>query len=453
MIVKRLLLIGLVAGAGAGTVAAVAIPQTTTSPATTTATAAAPPVTPSAVAVRRVGASRGNPRGSGYLRLRPTGRVRVAVTVADPRGGPAWAVRQFLAERIAPTGPDGRGGPQVVGHNRCVQLGRLDRGRFGWLTADGTFRPVAASVMTAAPTQCLSRRPDLAGHPFADVITTITEPRRAAAEPVQTIVYGLSGSAARGHRLTVGSAEAAIDHGAAGAMLAVLPAATHSATLRLSVRYPRRGSVTILPHGEPGGPLPARLANRIQRPVRSAASLLAAQAPDPDGGLPYGMTATAASDGAFCTSWGGRVVGDRVGGVDYDLDIMRENGGSRSGTCPATRAALRGQRLPDGRSLPPFQLGSSFGGGLGAEPGEDPRAGRIARRSAPGLVVYSGTADADVRYLTFATPSDVRTIAPSGPAHAFLIVYAGSFPTGATVVTTTFDDGHMRRDEMPNFGP
>jgi len=41
--------------------------------------------------------------------------------------------------------------------------------------------------------------------------------------------------------------------------------------------------------------------------------------------------------------------------------------------------------------------------------------------------------------------------APS-PAHAFLILYAGGFPTGDTVLTTTFDDGRTRRDVLPNFG-
>ena len=162
------------------------------------------------------------------------------------------------------------------------------------------------------------------------------------------------------------------------------------------------------------------------------------------------MTATPTTEGAFCTSWGGRVVGDRVGGVDYDLDILREDGGGRSGAAPrrvprsatsTLRTAAAGRRRP----------GSSFGGGLGAEPGEDPRAGRVARRSPAGLIVYSGTADPDVRYLTFATPSDVRTLAPSGPAHAFLIVYAGGFPTGDTIVTTTFNDGRTRRDTLANI--
>ncbi len=62
------------------------------------------------------------------------------------------------------------------------------------------------------------------------------------------------------------------------------------------------------------------------------------------------------------------------------------------------------------------------------------------------------TADPNVRYLTFSTPSDVRAIAPNDPAHVGLIVYAGGFPTGQTIVTTTFGDGWTRRDELPNFG-
>jgi len=51
-------------------------------------------------------------------------------------------------------------------------------------------------------------------------------------------------------------------------------------------------------------------------------------------------------------SQGGRVVGDRVGDVDYALDILRVHGGGRSSNCPPTRAAMRGQRRPDGRPFP-----------------------------------------------------------------------------------------------------
>lgn len=444
---KLLMLGGLAIGIGGGAIAAAAIPQTTRSGARA---APAPAVAPAAVGVRRVAAPRRVPRNLGYARLRPTGPVRVAAMIADPRGGPAFAVRQFLAERLAPTWPDARGGAGVIGRNRCVQLGRMHRGRFGWLTADGTFRPVAVSF-AGAPTQCLSRRPDLGGRPMGEIVTTITDPRAPAAEPVQTIVYALAGPAARDAELTVAGRRAPIRRGAGGAMLAVLPATTRSATLALTVRYPGRGTVRVLPPREPRG-LPARFAQLSQRALPGIAPLLAAQAPDPDGGLPFGMTATPTREGGYCTRTGGRVVGDRVGGVDYDLDLMREDGGAGSSACPPTRAALRRQRRPDGRSMPPFRMGSSYGGGLGGELGEDPGLGRIARRSPPGRIVYSGTADADVRYLTFATPSDVRTIAPSGPAHAFIIVYAGSFPTGDTVITTTFRDGRTRTDTLPNMG-
>lgn len=446
---KRLLTCGLIAGVCAGAIVAVAIPQTTTT--SVPSQAAAPAVAASAIGVRRVAAARRIPRVGGYVRLRAVGPVRVAATVPDPRGGPPWAVRQFLGERIAPPDPDGRRGGHVIGRNRCIQLGRVHHGRFGWLTSDGTFRPIAVAFV-GAPTQCMSRRPDLAGNPYGDVITTITDPRRSAAEPVQTIVFALAGSAARDVRFTVAGRPAALARGAAGALLAVLPGDTRRADLRLTVRYPQRGARTIIPAAGPGSRLPARFTKRMERPLPGARPELTAQAPDPDGGLPFGMTATKATGGGFCVNTGGRVVGDRVGGVDYALDIVRVDGGSGSYGCRPTRAAMRGQRLPDGRTPPPYSLGASFGGTAGLEPGEDPRTGRIARRSPPGRVIYSGTAEANVRTLTFATPSDVRTIAPSGPAHAFLVVYPGGFPTGDTVITTTFADGRTRRDVLPNFG-
>ena len=445
--VKQLLGCGLVAGVCAGAIAAVAIPQTT---APSPPQAAAPSVPPAAVGVRRVAAARQTPREGGYVRVRAVGPVRIAVTAPDPRGGPPWAVRQFLAERLTPDDPDGTGGGRVIGRNRCVQLGRVHRGRFGWLTADGTFRPVAVGYL-GAPTECLSRRPDLGGKPWGEIVTTITDPRRPAAEPVQTAVFALAGTAARDLRLTVAGRPAEVTRGAAGTLLAVLPGDTRRSDLRLTARYTRRGVVPIIPKPRSESPLPPRFANRIGRPAPGAQEVLSAQAPDPDGGLPYGLAATKARGGGFCLNQGGRVVGDRVGHVDYALHILRVYGGGAS-NCPPTRAALRGQRLPDGRSFPPYRMSSSFGGNVGAEPGEDPRTGRVARRSPPGRVVFSGTAEPNVRSLTFATPSDVRTIAPGGPAHAFMIVYAGGFPTGPTVITTTFDDGRTRRDELPNFG-
>jgi hypothetical protein len=55
-----------------------------------------------------------------------------------------------------------------------------------------------------------------------------------------------------------------------------------------------------------------------------------------------------------------------------------------------------------------------------------------------------GSARADVRSITIATPRDVRTLVPSSPAHAFIAVYDGSFPTGKIVTTAHFADGSSR---------
>lgn len=46
--------------------------------------------------------------------------------------------------------------------------------------------------------------------------------------------------------------------------------------------------------------------------------------------------------------------------------------------------------------------------------------------------------------MTIATPRDVRTIIPSARAHAFIVAYDGSFPTGVIVMTSTFKDGTTR---------
>lgn len=64
-------------------------------------------------------------------------------------------------------------------------------------------------------------------------------------------------------------------------------------------------------------------------------------------------------------------------------------------------------------------------------------------------MTIAGTADPDVASLTFASPSDVRTIVPAGPAHAFIIVYGGGFPTGELRIVTHFRDGHTRTDKVP----
>jgi hypothetical protein len=67
---------------------------------------------------------------------------------------------------------------------------------------------------------------------------------------------------------------------------------------------------------------------------------------------------------------------------------------------------------------------------------------RSARRTQTERIIFSGTVDPGVKYVTIATPRDVRTLVPSSQAHALLIAYDGDFPTGDIVMTSTFQDGH-----------
>jgi hypothetical protein len=430
MMLRRTLAAAVLLGLLAGALIAALVPDTR--PATSAAAGAPDPgVAPATATVRRVAAPRAKPRGLGYVRLRATGPVTVEARVRDPRGGPDWAVRSFLAQRLARTGTDGTPGVHVIGRNRCFQLGRLHDGRFGWLTADGTFRP-ATIDLTGVPTRCGSRRPDLGDSAFAELRFTSTDPDRPAAEVLGAVLWGATGAAATA-TVRVAGRPVRPAAGPHGGLLAAVDPAVRVRDVTVTDTAPGRPDRRLLPRQSVG-------------PFRAgSAYALAAEAPDPDGGLPYAVLVSAGRDGT-CTMTGPRVVGDRAGSVDYALDTFTEDlaGG---GTCAGPPAARR-RRMPDGRMPPPWTLGSS-GSSPVREPGADPAAGRIARRTAPGRVILAGAADADVASLTIASPADVRTVVPAGPRHGFIVVYGGEFATGTFAITTTYKNGRRRRDSVP----
>jgi hypothetical protein len=76
----------------------------------------------------------------------------------------------------------------------------------------------------------------------------------------------------------------------------------------------------------------------------------------------------------------------------------------------------------------------------------------VQRRTLPGQTIITGTADADVVSVTLVTPRDVRTLRPSGPKHAFIVVYDGVFFRGALTATVELRDGHTVTEQVPN-GP
>jgi hypothetical protein len=116
-------------------------------------------------------------------------RPRVTVIAPDPAGGPEWAVKAFDAERISLTRRARTlAGGRIVGRNRCVQLGRIKDGAFGWVYGDGRFR----RTRTAAEyrlIQCTSRkRPQLTAK--LESVLTIADP--AAPAISGSVVWGIT---------------------------------------------------------------------------------------------------------------------------------------------------------------------------------------------------------------------------------------------------------------------
>ncbi|HWI73127.1 MAG TPA: hypothetical protein VNT55_14325 [Baekduia sp.] len=440
MTLRPVALLGVILGLLVGIVAAIVIPQTR---ADDTATrTAAPPIDPGSNTVVRVAkALRQSPDS---VDLRATGPVRIEARAADPLGGPEWAVRVFEAERVVRPGQRRHGVDPVIGHNLCAQLGRLHDGVFGWLEADGTFRPTPVGTPGGGSTSlCASRRPDLGRDPWLLTLSPMTEPNAPAARVKSTIAWGLAGTGARNVALKLAGRAVTPPATPHHAFLVAAGPELDQHQIMGTITY--AGGAAVRVPVRRGGPAfmgvdPDATSGRAPR--------LAARAPDPNGGLPFAMIAEPTADGGWCSSSGGRIVGDRVGGVDYARDILTEvrfsSGGGCSGGGAQLKAAFRDH---------PVLMGWGGGGGdLAEEGGDTGGTGRIARRTQRGLTTFTGQAAPGVVSVTLETPRDVRTLIPSGPNHSIMAVYDGGFPTGALKITARFKDGHVQTDELPYLG-
>jgi hypothetical protein len=421
MSVRRQLLAGLAIGVLGGLIAAIAIPRTHAVGHATSAPQLGPP------GVLRTAPARHHPGGEAFIELRLRGRPRIEARAHDPRGGPDWAVRVFRADRVVPPEARRPGVDPVIGHNLCAQLGRIYRGRFGWLDATGTFRRVAIDFR-GAPSTCGSRRPNLAGEPYFDVVIPITDPLRSEAHAKQLVAWGLAGSDATSISLRLGSADVRPPRSVHGAFLAIGPAQLRGTHVTGVITY-RGGHRLRVPQRSPG-----------RFGFSRAQMVLSGRAPDPNGGLPYALLSS-----RTCVATGSRILDEnRFGDVNYELGTFQELQRVGGGYC--------GRLAPDDpKLLRRFPVILGYGGGLG-EPGSDPQAGRIARRTQPGTTIVTGRAAPDVIAVTLETPRDVRTLVPGGPAHAIIAVYDGTFPTGTTKVIARFKDGHTKTQPLGGFG-
>jgi hypothetical protein len=383
--------------------------------------------------------ARPEPTDLGVLRLRATAPPRIEASAPDTRGGPRWVVRTFQARRFV--APRGGGALQQIGRPEvCAQLGRELDGRFGWIDATNTWRPVGVTYF-GAPISCKRRRAD----PTLQIATPISDPSRGSAEPLNAVVWGFAGAPAR-VALTVDGRARPVIPTPRGVVLDVLPPGSrrHVARAGFRTRDGRRETVELAPFSEQrqvvstGG-----IGDRARPRFRPGApQLVDFRLPDPAGGLPWGIAVIRNDDGSgWCRSGLGQIVGERVGWVDEALGTFADAGQGvdciwiGEGTHPTRRRPLE------------VAYGYAAGGALMAPPGSSttPSPGRVMRRTLEGRFDVTGLAHPDVVSITIATPRDVRTITPSRRAHVFAAIYDGDFPAGSIEVSARMRDGTVYR--------
>jgi hypothetical protein len=327
----------------------------------------------------------------------PAAGVTIADRVNDPAGGAPWAVRRFTTTL--------RNGTTA----ECHELGRVAGDRFGWIDAAGSFKPVRAGSQRL-PGDCRAPRALQKAGATLQRFTTVT----ADSEPLETVTFGAVAPAIR----TIEPAdEPPLRPSAGGVVLRIARGERGGAILTGTLvdrdgRRTRFNDVRMPPvrGGEP----------------RPGTRFVAARAPDPAGGIPWGVIGAEGGHGRICLSAPpGLVVGTRIGYVDTVLGIFR----------PVPFAEPRCTGRSPTRAFPMRidTLISSVGG-------DDPR-GRIERRVDSARIVFSGRVHPDVVSVTIRTPRDVRTLVPSSRAHAILAVYDGRFPGGKVTATARLKDG------------
>jgi hypothetical protein len=367
--------------------------------------------------------------------LPPPFEFPIAATVRETRrgagsvGAPEWVLRSWQGEANKRV----RG----VAHERflCSALGVLWHGRLVEPSATPSARSVALSPESGRCNQAkdLARtRYMLALEGFLD------DPYEYTPHPASTILSGmLPPGASDPVLLGVGHARV-LPVDANNAFLVVLSGHYWNARPRISYRLHGRRV------GKLHGPTGSRLYERgTEAPVPQV------RAPDPDGAAPWGFTAT-----RNCETAVGRIVAGRLAHIDL-WDGVLEAGSEFSGSsssCATHPEAFE----PAAQQRQPVEFDQQQ-----VSTGEDPflhereplRQPEIQWRTLPGRTIVTGVARPDVVSVTLSTPSDVRTLRPSGPLHAMLAVYDGYFLRGNLTATVRLRDGHVQTEQIAGYGP
>ncbi len=375
--------------------------------------------------------------------IRAVGPSTLEARTPDPLGGPDWVVRVTTTRT---TLPEANGATHTDPAQRCAQLGRVYQGRFGWIDGGGTFRPVAVGSL-AAPTLCGPPRPQLGAQPQLQAFTRIANPASATARPLQSLVWGLTGSDTSA-TVRIDGRSTTVAPTADGAFVLPAAAAPTRPDVRLTVSYHGGNPVTVDSsyradaerYGAGLAHLPAgKGRHRAATLSPDASAVVDARYPDPQGGPAYGFLAIRCGRG-WCPSEVGRVVGQRVGSTQDLLGIFTDAGPSPN-FGPASSNPQPTPRRP--LTFDTVEVAGDATGGLLAPASGDPAAGD--QRTQPGTTFIEGVADPSVRSVTIASPRDVRTVVPSPRVHAFAAIYDGRFATGRITMTARLANGRTYR--------
>lgn len=354
--------------------------------------------------------------------------TRETLRAEDPAGGPTWVLRSW----------QGRPNPQVRGIGdelfTCAALGVLVDGE---LVEPGSGPSRRSHPITAQQGRCNQASALGRMRYMLELQGFLDDPYGYDPYPSRTVISGVLPPGASDPMLLGLGPDRPLQVDSNNAFLVVLAGRYWSSSPR----------ITYVLHGHRVGELGKGARPRLF-PLGAFPQIPQVRAPDPDGGAPWGFAAR-----TDCSTAIGRIVGGRFASIDLNDGVLksgpeRTGGSSSCSTHPEAFTPARIRRQPvefdeqqAQETITPF--------GREVEPFSRPE---IERRTLPGRTIVTGIAHADVVSVTLSTPSDVRTLRPSGPLHVLLAVYDGFFLRGKITATIRLRDGRVQTEEVGGPG-
>jgi hypothetical protein len=346
--------------------------------------------------------------------------ARESLRARDPTDGRTWVLRSWQGQ----PNPQVSGAQPDQGRYVCVALGILDHGRLVAPSSDPSVR--SPSVLTEEG-RCDQAAETRRMRYMLQMESFVADPYAYAPVPGRVVLSGFLPGGARHATLLGAGRPRPLTLDANGAFLLVLPG-------RYWVSSPH---ISYTLHGRRvGGGEAARF------PLGSSPRAPAVRAPDPAGAAPWGFAAS-----RDCHTALGRVVQGQLASLDVQSGVLK-TGGSMTGwsaSCITHEGA--GIAYPRRASPVEFdvQQSETYLPVRGAPALTQPE---IEQRSLPGRTLITGVALPAVAAVTISTPTDVRTLRPTGPLHELLAVYEGFFTRGRITAKVTLRDGRTLTETL-----